>query len=56
MCSAIIGSIISMVKNRDAKTFKLKERQKKIAGKFPFHRVHKLRKILDRLFRRKKMI
>lgn len=43
-----------MVKNRDAKKgFKLSEKQKKIAGKFPFHRVHKLNKLLNKIIIKK---
>lgn len=38
-----------MVKNRDAREFKRSERQKKIAGKLPFHRVNKLKKKLAKL-------
>lgn len=39
-----------MILNRDSKNrFKLKTRQRKIAGKFPFHRVYKLKKIIDRI-------
>jgi len=46
-----------MVKNRDSTEFKRSERQRKIAGKLPFHRVFKLKKSLAKLvwkFRKKK--
>lgn len=38
-----------MVRNRDAKEFKMSERQTKIAGKLPFHRVFKLNNIIAKL-------